>query len=109
MAACRTGQRAAIRALLDDNVQTVGDGGGKVPAVAGGMHGAERVTNLFWAHALRLGERFEYRIAMINGEFGLLRYIDGALESVNAVVTDGDHIVAIYAIRNPEKLAHVMT
>jgi RNA polymerase sigma-70 factor (ECF subfamily) len=109
VAACRTGQRAAIRALLDDNVQTIGDGGGKVPAVAGGMHGAERVTNLFWAHALRLGQRLEYRIAMINGEPGLLRYVDGALESVNAVVTDGDRIVAIYAIRNPEKLAHVMT
>jgi RNA polymerase sigma-70 factor (ECF subfamily) len=109
VAACQSGQRAAIRALLDDNVQTIGDGGGKVPSVAGGIQGAERVTNLFWAHALRLGQRLEYRIAVINGELGLLRYIDGALESVNAVVTDGDRIVAIYAVRNPEKLAHVMT
>ncbi|AEG91688.1 RNA polymerase sigma-70 factor [Ramlibacter tataouinensis] len=108
VAAAQSGQRAAIRALLADDVQTIGDGGGKVPAVAGGMHGGERVTNLYWAHALRLGQRLEYRIATINGEPGLLRYVDGRLESANAVVTDGQRIVAIYAIRNPAKLVNVL-
>ena len=71
------------------------------------MHGGERVTNLFWAHALRFGPRLRYRIVTINGEPGILRYIDGPLESANAVVTDGRRIVAIYAIRNPDKLANV--
>lgn len=107
VAAAQSGQRAAIRALLADDVQTIGDGGGKVPAVAGGMHGGERVTNLYWAHALRLGSRLQYRIATINGELGLLRYVDGQLESANAVVSDGERIVAIYAVRNPEKLVNV--
>jgi RNA polymerase sigma-70 factor (ECF subfamily) len=105
--AAQSGQRAAIRALLADHVQTIGDGGGKVVAVAGGVHGGERVTNLYWAHALRLGPRLRYRIATINGEPGLLRYLDGQLESANAVVTDGERIVAIYAIRNPDKLVNV--
>lgn len=107
VAAAQSGQRAAIRALLDDDVLTMGDGGGKVPSVAGGLHGGERVTNLYWAHALRLGDRLQYRIATINGEPGLLRYIDGRLESANAIVTDGERIVAIYAIRNPDKLQNV--
>jgi RNA polymerase sigma-70 factor (ECF subfamily) len=107
VAAAQSGQRAAIRALLADDVQTIGDGGGKVPAVAGGMHGGERVTNLYWAHALRLGARLQYRIATINGELGLLRYVDGQLESANAVVSDGERIVAIYAVRNPEKLVNI--
>lgn len=107
VAAAQSGQRAAIRALLADDVQTIGDGGGKVPAVAGGMHGGERVTNLYWAHALRLGARLHYRIATINGELGLLRYVDGQLESANAVVSDGERIVAIYAVRNPEKLVNI--
>ena len=105
--AAQSGQRTAIRALLADDVQTLGDGGGKVPSVAGGMRGRERVTNLFWAHALRLGPRLQYRVATINGEPGLLRYIDGRLESANAMVTDGAQIVAIYAIRNPDKLVNV--
>lgn len=107
IAAAQSGQRAAIHALLADDVHALGDGGGKVPSVAGGMRGRDRVANLYWAHALRLGDRLQYRIAMINGELGMLRYLDGELESVNAVVTDGERIVAIYGVRNPDKLANV--
>ena len=107
IAAAQSGQRAAIRALLADDVQTLGDGGGKAYSVAGGLRGGERVTNLFWAHALRYGPRMAYRMAAINGEPGLLRYIDGQLESANAVVTDGGRIMAIYAVRNPDKLANI--
>jgi RNA polymerase sigma-70 factor, ECF subfamily len=105
--AARSGERAAIRALLDENAQAIGDGGGKVPSVQGAMQGADRVTNLYWAHALRYGTRIEYRIATINGEPGLLRYIDGQLESAQAVVTDGERIVSFYVVRNPDKLANI--
>jgi RNA polymerase sigma-70 factor (ECF subfamily) len=105
--AARSGERTAIRALLDDDAQAIGDGGGKVPTVPGGMHGAERVTNLYWAHALKYGPRVGYRIATINGEPGLLRYIDGQLESAQAVVTDGSRIVSFYVVRNPDKLANI--
>ncbi|HEY0826331.1 MAG TPA: RNA polymerase sigma factor SigJ, partial [Ramlibacter sp.] len=107
MAAAQSGQRAAIRALLADDVLSLGDGGGKAASVPGGLRGGERVTNLYWAHALRLGARLEYRIATVNGEPGLLRYVDGRLETVSAVETDGERIVAIYAVRNPDKLANV--
>jgi RNA polymerase sigma-70 factor, ECF subfamily len=105
--AAGTGDRSAIRALLDDEVSLIGDGGGKVPARAGGFHGGERVTNLFWAQALRLGARLEYRLATINGEPGVMRYMDGQLESAQAFVTNGERIVAIYAVRNPDKLARI--
>jgi len=106
--AARSGQRDAIRALLHDDVLTLGDGGGKVPSKPGGFRGGERVTNLYWAQALRLGPRIDYRVAMINGEPGFVRYVDGQLESVNAVVTDGERILTIYAVRNPDKLVNVV-
>jgi RNA polymerase sigma-70 factor (ECF subfamily) len=106
--AARSGERAAIRALLDENAQAIGDGGGKVPSVhGGGLQGADRVANLYWAHALKFGERLAYRIATINGEPGLLRYIDGQLESAQAVMTDGTRIVSIFVVRNPDKLANI--
>jgi RNA polymerase sigma-70 factor (ECF subfamily) len=105
--AAGTGDRAAIRALLDDEVHAIGDGGGKVASVAGGMHGGERVTNLYWANHLHLGSRMEYRLATVNGEPGVLRYVDGQLESAQAFVTDGERIVAIYVVRNPDKLANI--
>ena len=105
--AARSGQRSAIRSLLADDVQALGDGGGKVASVPEGLRGAERVTNLYWAHYRNLGERLQYRIATINGEPGLLRHVDGQLESAQAVVTDGKRIVAIYVVRNPDKLARI--
>ena len=105
--AAQSGQREAIRALLAENAEAIGDGGGKVPSVAGGFQGADRVANLYWANHLKLGERLAYRIATINGEPGLLRYVDGQLESAQALVTDGERIVSIYVVRNPDKLAHI--
>jgi RNA polymerase sigma-70 factor (ECF subfamily) len=107
MQAAHSGQRDALRALLADDVETIGDGGGKVPAVATGLRGGERVTNLYWAHFLRLGSRLRYRMAIVNGEPGLLRYLDGVLETAMAVQTDGQRIVTIYAMRNPDKLARI--
>jgi RNA polymerase sigma-70 factor (ECF subfamily) len=105
--AASSGERLAIRALLADEIQTVGDGGGKVPTVAGGVAGGERVTNLYWAHHLRYGPRLQYELATINGEPGFLRYVDGRLESAQAMVSDGERIVAIFVVRNPDKLARV--
>ena len=88
-------------------MQRIGDGGGKVPSVFKVLRGAHRVANLYWVAVRRLGERMSYRLAQINGEPGLLRYIDGELESAQSFVTDGHRIVAIYAVRNPDKLAGI--
>jgi RNA polymerase sigma-70 factor (ECF subfamily) len=107
MLAARSGQRDAIKALLAENAQAVGDGGGKVPSFLHALLGADRITNLYWAVSKRLGDRAQYRLAQINGEAGLLRYVDGQLESAQAFVTDGERIVAIYTVRNPDKLSAV--
>ena len=107
MRAAQSGQRDAIQALLADDVEFVGDGGGKVPAFSKVLHGAFRIANLFWVSGRRLGPQLVYRHALINGESGLLRYLDGKLESAMAFAIDGERITGIYAIRNPEKLAHV--
>ncbi len=109
MQAARSGERAALKALLADDVQIIGDGGGKVPAFFKVLRGADRIANLYWAAARRLGPQVAYRMAQINGEPGLLRYVDGRLESAQAFVTDGERIVAIYAVRNPDKLAGIPT
>ena len=49
------------------------------------------------------------RLAPINGEWALLRFIDGVLESTQSLETDGARIVRIHAQRNPEKLARLAT
>jgi RNA polymerase sigma-70 factor (ECF subfamily) len=105
--AARSGERQAIRDLLAEDVQLVSDGGGKVPAFLRILQGADRVTNLYWALFRRRGPDIHYRLARINGEPGLLRYIDGRLESAQAFVIDEGRITAIYSVRNPDKLAKV--
>jgi RNA polymerase sigma-70 factor (ECF subfamily) len=107
VAAAQTGQRNAIKALLADDVELLGDGGGKVAAFRHALHGNDRIANLYWAQFLRLGERVAYRLTTINGEAGVLRYVDGRLESVQAFATDGERITAIYSVRNPDKLAGI--
>jgi RNA polymerase sigma-70 factor (ECF subfamily) len=107
MRAVTNGERRAIKALLADGVTVMGDGGGKVPSFGKVLLGADRVTNLYWAQHLRLGDQVSYRLALVNGEPGLLRYVDGRLESAQAFVTDGGRIHAIYTVRNPDKLAAI--
>jgi RNA polymerase sigma-70 factor (ECF subfamily) len=105
--AARTGERDAIKSLLDDGVQLVGDGGGKAPSFLEVVLGADRIADLYWAFSQQMAHQVIYRIAQINGEPGMLRYVDGQLESAQAFVTDGERIVAIYAVRNPDKLAGI--
>jgi RNA polymerase sigma-70 factor, ECF subfamily len=107
MQAARSGQRDALQALLAEEVQLVSDGGGKVPSFGHILEGAHRIANLYWVTTKKNEGRVAYRLAWINGEPGLLRYIDGALESAQAFVTDGERIVAIYVVRNPDKLAGI--
>ena len=105
--AARSGEREAIRSLLADDIQLVSDGGGKVAAFLRILRGADRVANLYWAQFKRRGAHIDYRLARINGEPGMLRYIDGRLESAQAFLIDDGRITAIYAIRNPDKLAKI--
>ncbi len=105
--AARSGERDAMQALLAEDVELVSDGGGKVPSFGKVLRGAHRIANLYFVLWRRLAPQIVYRIAQVNGEPGLLRYVDGQLESAQAVVTDGERIVAIYAVRNPDKLAGI--
>jgi len=105
--AARSGEREAMKALLDANVEVLSDGGGKVPSFGQVLQGADRVTNLYWAVGKRTENHAIYRLAQINGEPGLLRFFDGRLESAQAFVTDGERIVTIYTVRNPDKLVRI--
>ncbi|BEU94380.1 RNA polymerase sigma-70 factor [Acidovorax sp. DW039] len=105
--AAHSGDRQTIEALLSEDAQLIGDGGGKVPSFPKPLLGPFRIANLYWAMFRRLGAQVVYRVVLINGEPGLLRYVNGQLESAQAVVTDGERIVAIYAVRNPDKLCGI--
>lgn len=107
MAATRSGERTALEALFAADAQFVGDGGGKVLSVLKALHGRERIARFFDMVARQIGHCVDYRPVLVNGEPGLLRYIDGKLDAVFNLISDGEHIVAIFAVRNPDKLARI--
>jgi RNA polymerase sigma-70 factor (TIGR02957 family) len=97
---------SVIRDLLADDAELIGDGGGKVPAFAR-LAGGQRIAQLFHATSLRFGDRVRAEVVRLNGEWGLLRLIDGVLESAQFVETDGARVVRIHVQRNPDKLARI--
>jgi RNA polymerase sigma-70 factor (ECF subfamily) len=107
MAAAQNGDRAAMKTLLADDVQLVADGGGKVNSYLRVLHGAGRVAGSFWSLEHQHPQQVMYRQARINGEPGLLRYVGGQLESAQSFLIDNDRIVAVFIVRNPDKLEGV--
>ncbi|MES2150542.1 MAG: RNA polymerase sigma-70 factor [Pseudomonadota bacterium] len=107
MQAATSGDRAAMKAMMSDEVQLVADGGGKVNSFQKIQRGAGRVAGIFWSleHAFPL--QVAYRHALINGAPGLLRYVEGKLESAQSFIIDDDRIVAVFVMRNPDKLTSI--
>lgn len=107
MQAAAVADRSAMKALLADDVQFVSDGGGKTSSFMRILRGAGRTAGVYWSLEHAYPGRVSYRMARINGEPGLLRYVDGQVESTQSFLMDEGRIVAIYVIRNPDKLVGI--
>jgi RNA polymerase sigma-70 factor (TIGR02957 family) len=83
--AATRGEFAALKAMLADDAQLVGDGGGKVPSFGVPLVGAQRIAQLYLATHLRYPGAVRFELVEINGQWGLLRFIDGVLESAQAI------------------------
>jgi RNA polymerase sigma-70 factor (ECF subfamily) len=105
MQAAASGDRAAMKALMADDVKLVADGGGKVKSFLHVLQGAGRVAGVYWSLEHQFPARVEYRGARVNGEPGLLRYVAGTLESAQSFLVEDGRIVAVFIVRNPDKLA----
>ncbi|MNV14327.1 RNA polymerase sigma factor SigJ [compost metagenome] len=108
MDAAQRGDSEAIQALLHANATHVSDGGGVVTATVRPLLGAERIGRLYWAIARR-GAALPARLGYVNGELAILRFAHGKLASFTTVEVDGDRIVALYSVLNPNKLPLLVT
>ena len=105
--AVERGDFPAINALLAEDAMLIGDGGGRVPSFPRPMEGGRRIAQLFYAAALRYKDELRIELAVLNGQWALLRFIGGKLESAQSYETDGERIVRIQVQRNPEKLVRL--
>lgn len=102
--ALERGDFPAINAFLAEDAMLIGDGGGKATAFPEPMLGGRRIAQLFYAASLRFGSAVGVRLVALNGEWALLRFIDGKLESALSFEMDGERVSHIYVQRNPDKL-----
>ncbi len=107
--ASRSGDLKALGAMLASDVSIHADGGGKRSAAMHPILGFEAVikvheqlAKLFREHGSNL-----VRAGFINGLPGFVtREADGELQSTALEIEDGK-VVAIYIVRNPDKLGHL--
>lgn len=95
-----------LHALLSDDAELIGDGGDKVTSFAS-LVGGKRLAQLFYAGKRRFRDALRTEVLQVNGQWTLLRFIDGTLESVQSYETDGERLTRVLVQRNPEKLARI--
>jgi len=107
--ALRDGNVEGLQEMLADDVQLVGDGGGKVPALARSIIGPEKVARVLasiFPWLVRIDVTVEPR--EVNGQPGaIFRDRDSkVLFTLTLDVLDGQ-IQAIRSVSNPDKLGHL--
>lgn len=105
--AATSGDFRALRATLSNKATLLGDGGGKVTSFGRPLLGGQRIAQLFYANWLRCGSDIEIRVAQVNDRPGLVRLINGQLESVQSFEILDGAISQIHVQRNPDKLARI--
>lgn len=83
MQAAAKADRDGMQTLLSGDVEFRADGGGKVPSLDKVLIGTGCVAGLVWAFENAFRERVVYRMARVNDEPGLTRYIDGKVGQCN--------------------------
>jgi len=108
-AASRSGDMTALGAMLAADVSMHADGGGKRTAAVGLVQGSRHVLQLHKALAVLFGKYGStlVRTTLVNGLPGFVTLeADGEYQTTALEIEQGK-VVAIYVVRNPDKLRHL--
>lgn len=103
--AIQTQDKSALLELVADKASWTSDGGGRARAALKVIRGRERVTRFALAVLGAHADRFAFEMTSVNGEPALAVRAEGNLFSVITVRTDGQRVLDIYTVLNPDKLA----
>ena len=111
MDAARRNDPAALAALLAEDCVLITDGGGKRSAALRPLIGRDDILRLMTGLAWRKGAppAGRFRPARINGYPGLVMEDDGGAQTIAFEPDEDGRLIAIYIVRNPDKLRRVVT
>jgi RNA polymerase sigma-70 factor, ECF subfamily len=108
-AASRNGETERLRALLAADVTVYADGGGKATAHGAPVTGLEPVMQLFarFAAVFAASKSRLVQYGFINGLPGFVTIEGGDILQTTALHIEDGRVVAVYVMRNPDKLRHL--
>jgi RNA polymerase sigma-70 factor (ECF subfamily) len=108
-AASRNGEMDRLRALLAADVTVYADGGGKASAHMAPVAGLDNVMRLFatFASNFAVSRSRLVRYGFINGLPGFVTIERGDILQTTALEIEDGRVVAVYVVRNPDKLRHM--
>ncbi len=98
------GDEETVLSMFAEDATLTSDGGSKVNAARKVVLGRQRIARLFLVLDRKLSGRMTRSIVNINGEPGLVTYLDGKPLSATSFEMDGERIAALYHVLNPDKL-----
>jgi RNA polymerase sigma-70 factor (ECF subfamily) len=104
VAALHAQDQEALLSLFAEDATWTSDGGGKTRAARKVVRSARFVVRFVQGVWQRYLSKTTLRVSTVNGEAGLLTFMDGRLSSVISIDTDGVRIRAVYIVLNPDKL-----
>ncbi|HVW68826.1 MAG TPA: RNA polymerase sigma-70 factor [Steroidobacteraceae bacterium] len=106
--AVQTQDKEALLKLFAESATWISDGGGKTVAARKVIRGRERIVRfvlgVLGSDAKRFGRERLFLPVTVNDEPGLAVHFDGRLYSVISVRTDGERILDVFIVLNPDKL-----
>ena len=105
LSACAGGDLAGLMEVLAPDVTAWSDGGGKVSAARRPVSGADNVARWLLGVLAKPGAQgVTVQPARINGELAVLGLVDGVAAGSVHFELDGDRIVGLRLVLNPDKL-----
>jgi len=106
--ATRKGELQGLINLLASEAVLHTDGGGKAIALPSLVEGSENVARIILDRMGKVVPRdLVTRLVQINGQPGIVSYLQGKPFSALSLEIVGGRIRAIYVVTNPQKLAHL--
>jgi RNA polymerase sigma-70 factor (ECF subfamily) len=105
--ACVSGDMDGLLALLTEDVILHSDGGGKVRAALNPIYGPSKVARGLFGLLRKAPPGLTLHVAIVNGQPGLVNYLNGVPFAVVALDMVVGRIREIDIVVNPDKLQHV--
>jgi RNA polymerase sigma-70 factor, ECF subfamily len=103
-AATAAADENALLGLFAEDVMLMSDGGGIVNAAKKVVYGRKRLANLFSVTTRKYDVKIEFFLSEVNGELGVVTFVNDVIEGVNTFDVESGKITALYRVMNPEKL-----